>query len=612
MSERIVRIGGACGAYGDSVLAVPQLLTVASLDYLLLDYLSEPVMGAFAKLAEGEPEAGFPPDFLNVHIGPYLEVLAARRIKVVSNAGALRPRALAKALERLAGEKGLALKVAAIDGDDLRSRLPHWDRSSIREMFSGGELPERAVTSCNAYLGAFPIAAALARGADIVVTGRVVDSALALGPLIHEFGWRATDYDLLAAGTMAGHLLECGAQVTGGTFTDWREVPDWANIGFPIGECRRDGRVVITKPPGTGGLVSVGTVAEQLLYEVSDPQAYIVPDVVCDFSNVTLSEAGADRIAVFGAKGYPPTSTYKVCLSYDAGWRAVAYLPIISTEAVAKAERQAAAILGRLDGMLRAHNLGHWTKTYVEVLGGEANFGSHARARGAREVMLRLVVEHEEKQAVDLFAREAPCSIMAMAAGSTVGFVQTNPVSRLFMFLHPKAEVDATLTMEGTSRVVKVPTEGGFHSDMIKRPQPKMQEIADATQTVPLVQLAWARSGDKGDLFNVAVISRRSEYLPYIRAALSCERVAGWYGHLFHDGARRRVERFEAPALSALNFVVHEALDGGSTASARLDFVAKGMAQQLLEFPVPVPEALAVESARKALPRDARPYVGPA
>jgi hypothetical protein len=605
--KRVVKIGGACGAYGDSTLAVPQLLRAPDLDYLILDYLSEPVMAAFAKLAMAEPDAGYPPDFLNVHIGPFLHEIVSRGIKVVSNAGALRPRALAKALERHAREKGLAIRVAAIDGDDLRARAGEIRAAGIRDMFSNAPFPECEITSCNAYLGALPIAEALARGADIVVTGRVVDSALVLGPLIHEFGWKADDYDRLAAGTAAGHLLECGAQVSGGTFTDWRDVPNWSDAGFPIGECHADGTVVITKPAGTGGLISIGTVAEQLLYEVGDPQAYMVPDVACDFSGIALKEVGPDRVEVSGAKGYPPTSTYKACVSYDDGFRGIAYLPIISTEAVAKAERQSAAILSRLDRMLRDQNLGPFAKTNVEIIGGESNFGGHARARNAREVMLRVAVEHKEKRAIDLFARESPCSVMSMSAGSTVGFVQTGVVSRLFMFLLPKRDVMAALTLGSESEDVPVPVNGGFRQEMISRPAAP-PDPKDTDTDVPLVRLAWGRSGDKGDLFNVAVIARRAQYLPYIRAALTPDAVANWYAHLFNDPKRRRVERFEAPGVHALNFLVHESLDGGSTASARMDFVAKGMAQQLLEFPVPVPEKLAASLPREA--PDARPFVG--
>ncbi len=611
MAEKIVRIGGACGAYGDSTLAVPQLLRGGRLDYIVLDYLSEPVMGFFAKLAEAQPDAGYPPDFLNVHIGPYLHEIVAQKIKVVSNAGGMRPRVLAAAIERYAAGRGLQVKVAAVEGDDLRGQVEKFRKGNMREMFSGAPFPDAKIVSCNAYFGAFPIAEALARGADIVVTGRVVDSAIVLGPLIHEFGWKHDDYDLLAAGTAAGHLLECGAQVTGGTFTDWRDVPGWADIGFPIGECHADGTVVMTKSEDTGGLVSVGTVAEQLMYEISDPQSYMVPDVACDFSGIELREVGPNRVRVSGARGYPPTATFKLCTSYDDGWRAVAYLPIISTEAVAKAERQAAEILLRLDRMLREQNLGPFTKTLVEVLGGEANFGAHARQRGAREVMLRIAVEHMDKRAVDLFARESPCSVMSMSAGSSVGFVQSNQVSRLFMSLLPKTEAEATLTFDGKTEPVPVPTKGGFHAGLVRRPvAPALPKDIESTATVPLVHLAWVRSGDKGDLFNVAVIARKPEYLPYISAALTTEAVGLWYRHLFKDPSRRRVDRFDVPGIHALNFIVHESLDGGSTASARIDFVAKGMGQQLLEFPVPVSARLAATLAREAKPLDARPYEG--
>ena len=610
MRRDVVRIGGACGAYGDSTLAVPQLLREPELDYLVLDYLSEPVMAMFAKLAASQPDAGYPPDFLSVHVGPHLEEIALRRIKVISNAGAMRPRKLAAAIEKFAAELGLSIRVAAIDGDDLVPRLSELAGSSIREMFSGRMLPDGDITSCNVYFGAFPIAAALKSGADIVVTGRVVDSALALGALIHEFGWGPRDYDLLAAGTVAGHLLECGAQVSGGTFTDWRDVPNWAEAGFPIGECRRDGSVVITKPSGSGGLVSRGTVAEQLLYEVGDPQAYFVPDVTCDFSTVEVREMGPDRVQVSGAKGYPPTATYKACLSYDDGWRAVVYLPIISIEAVAKAEREASAILAKTATMLREHNLGPWAKTCVEILGGETSFGAHARARDAREVMLRIAVEHDEKAAIDLFARESPCSVMSMSAGSTVGIVQSNPVSRLFMFLVPKGEATPILTLDTRSEMLP-DLAGSFREDMIVRPNgSELPAGAPPMTSVPLIDLAWARSGDKGNLFNVAVIARETEFLPYIRSALTQANVADWYAHLFENGKPGRVDRYDVPGVHALNFVVHDSLDGGSTSSARLDFVAKGMAQQLLEYPVKVPAELASRLDRA--PLDARPYSGPA
>jgi Acyclic terpene utilisation family protein AtuA len=310
MAPAPVRIGGGAGFMMDSALAVPQLLR-AGVDVIILDYLAEGAMGLFGRMKQADPATGFSSDFLTVHIGPHLADIAARKVKIVANAGAVNPEALVAALRKQIAAQGLALTVASIAGDDLMHRLG--DFADRVDMFTGKPFPKAGVHSANAYLGAFPIAKALADGADIVITGRVVDSALALGPLINHFGWGPTEWDKLAGGTVAGHLIECGAQATGGTFTDWQDVDDWANIGSPIAECFADGSCIITKPEGTGGLVSFGTVAEQLLYEVSDPQAYFVPDVTCDLTTVRLSDEGRNRIRVLGATGYPPPDTLKAC-----------------------------------------------------------------------------------------------------------------------------------------------------------------------------------------------------------------------------------------------------------------------------------------------------------
>ena len=228
-------------------------------------------------------------------------------------------------------------------------------------------MPARLLTA-NAYLGALPIAAALAAGADIVVTGRCADSALALGILMHEFGWKADDYDRLAAGSLVGHILECGPQSTGGTFTDWEEVPDWHNIGYPIAECAADGTFVLTKPEGTGGLVAPGSVAEQVLYEVGDPAAYILPDVVADFSHVTVKQVGPDRVKLAGAKGRPPTAQYKVSATFQDGYRAVASISIVGRDAARKAERTAQALLDRARMQFRQQNRADFSATHVEAL----------------------------------------------------------------------------------------------------------------------------------------------------------------------------------------------------------------------------------------------------
>lgn len=595
---KVVRIGGASGALNDSALAVPQLLTVEDLNYLIFDYLGEGAMGLFSRMKAADPGSGFLPDFVDVHIGPHFRALRERGIKVVTNAGGMNPEGLARLIEARAREQGIDLRVAAIIGDDVSQLMPDLPAAERVDMFSGEPLPE-ALTSANAYFGALPIVNALALGADIVVTGRAVDSALVLGPLIHEFGWSMQDYDRLAAGTTAGHLLECGAQVSGGTFTDWQEVPDWANIGFPVGECFEDGSLIITKPAGTGGLVSEGTVAEQLLYEVSDPQAYFVPDVTCDFSAIRLEQVGPDRVRVSGARGYPPTSHYKVSVTYDHGWRSISLQPIIGIDAVAKACRQADAILERTSCMLRARNLGDWSNVQVEVIGAEASYGPHARPVAPREVLLKIVVDSPAMAATDLFWREASAAIMNMSVGTSIAPVlatpRSVPVSHHRSVLLPKTRVEARVVLDGQTVPVIVPMDGGFEPGLITRPvlsceMPGAKEVD--TATVELIRLAYARSGDKGNLFNVGVIARKPEFLPWIRAALTEEAVRDWFAHLFSDDAGARVDRFEVPGIHALNLVVHQSLAGGMTASLRLDPAAKSHAQMLLEMPVPVPNHL--------------------
>ncbi len=592
--ERIVRIGGACASLVDSALSVPQLLGTGTLDYLIFDYLAEGSMAVLGRMQAADPGAGFGADLLTVHVGPYLAELARQRIKVIANAGGVNPRALVAALERQIHAAGLALTVACVDGDDLRERVGALRAAGVRDMFSDAPLPDRRIISANAYLGAWQIAAALADGADIVITGRVVDSALALGPLIHEFGWDAHDYDRLAAGTLAGHLLECGAQVSGGTFTDWHSVPRWEDIGFPIGECHHDGTLIITKPDGTGGLVSVGTVAEQLLYEVSDPADYIVADVRCDFSAVTLEQLGPDRVRVGGAHGFPPTDTYKVCITYEDGWRAIAYQPLIGEQAVHKAERQGQALFTRARRLLAARGLPDFTATSAVIIGAEAGFGAHAHPGGAREVIAKLVADHPERAGAELFAREQWTAISGMSVGTSINLAtQVVPVTGLFLGLVDKRQVTPRYTIRDVTR--ELPDDRGSAAPVARAPSPAPPPVVsppgDAV-SVDLVRLAWARSGDKARLFNVAVIARRAEYLPWLRAALTPQAVGDWFRHLRRDGRAPLVERYDVPGIHAVNLVVHDALEGGINASTQLDPAAKGMAQQLLRFPVPVPAAL--------------------
>jgi len=596
MAGKTIRIAGGSAMAPDSAIAIPQLLQSGGhIDYIIFDHLGEGGMDWLAKLHMADPTTGYSPDFINVHVGPFLHEFKKRGIKLLANAGGMNPSGLAKALEKLIAEKGLRMSVAYVEGDNLKPRQEELNKAGYKEMFSGKPLPENC-NGINAYFGAIPTAVALAKGADIVVTGRAVDSASTLGALIHEFGWKYDDYDKLAAGSAVGHLMECGAQVTGGTFTDWRDVPDWANIGFPIAECEADGSCVITKPDNTGGLVSPATVGEQLLYEISDPQAYMLPDVICDFSAAKIKSVGENRVHVSGVKGYAPTSTYKVCATYNIGWRAVALLSVLGLEAVQKAQRMGEALIERCNILLRASNMGEWNQTHIEVLGSEANFGAHARRSDTREVVLRVIADHDDPRAAGMLAREQLGVCTSMAPGTFSQPPTVAQLTQVFLFLMPKDKFKITLGINGQTEEVKVPTQGGFDQSQIKRPTvPEAAKIAANAPTVRLIDLAWARCGDKGNLFNLGIIARKPEYLSYIRSAMTPKAVGEWYAHCFPKGAEHRVDLYELPGFNAVNYVVHESLAGGSSSSPRIDPLAKGMAQQILEFPIPVSDAIARE-----------------
>ncbi|HWH84686.1 MAG TPA: acyclic terpene utilization AtuA family protein, partial [Burkholderiaceae bacterium] len=388
-----MRIGGASGFWGDTAMAVPQLLAGGGLDYLVFDYLAEVTMSILAAQRAKDASAGYATDFVQITMREALPALRAQGVRVVANAGGVNPLACRDALRALAAELGLALKIGVVLGDDLLARAGEFRAAGVTEMFSGEPFPAK-VASVNAYLGALPIARALDAGCDVVITGRCVDSAVTLGVLMHEFGWRDDAYDELAQGTLAGHLIECGAQATGGLFTDWEQVSDWENIGFPIVEAHADGHFVITKAPETGGLVTPASVAEQLLYEIGDPRAYLVPEVACDFTAVRMTPDGAHRGRVDGATGRAPTAHYKVSATFADGYRNTGFLTIAGTEA--------------------ARGLAAFTETRIEVLGAESMFGAAGRG-DAREVVLKMSAKAASRDTLELFAREFAPAATSMA-----------------------------------------------------------------------------------------------------------------------------------------------------------------------------------------------------
>ncbi len=582
--DRSVRIGGASAAWGDSLMATPQLLAVPQLDYLIYDYLAELTMAILARQRQKNPRLGYAHDFVSGVVGEHLETIAARGVKLVANAGGLNPLGCAQAIEALARERGVPLKVAAVTGDDVMS-----EASRLAGVPQG-------MLSANAYTGAAGIAHALERGAQVVVTGRCVDSALVLGPLVHEFGWRWNDWDRLAQGSLAGHIIECGAQATGGLFSDWEQVPGWENIGYPVLECAPDGSFVVTKPAATGGLVRPETVAEQILYELGDPSAYVLADVVCDFRDVRVEPAGEQRVRVSGARGRAPTPELKVSVTYERDFQLEALSVIRGMRALDKAKKTAEAFLARTRRMMREKGLGDYAETRVEFLGADSLYGPRARGADTREVVLRIAARHGSRAALEFLRKEVASAGVSMAPGTRGHFggrPEIRPCIRHHAAFIARERVPLRIHLDGHEEPVEaaeIPT-----APLTSQPDPAGESApapgGDAVR-VPLIELAWARSGDKGDISNIGVIARRAEFLPWIRRALTPDAVAGWFAHLMRG---RRVERYELPGLGALNFMLYEALGGGGSASLSSDPLGKSYAQILLEFPVEVPAQLLAE-----------------
>lgn len=424
-----IRIGNAQGFWGDSSDAAAKLLTQQpDLDYLTLDYLAEVSLSIMAAQREKDPSAGYARDFLEVVRSLAPRWQAGSKLKLITNAGGLNPAGCARAcIEHLRSTGCAGLKVGVVSGDDVLPIIQaHPESSSFNNAETHepiSQILQRLVTA-NAYLGALPVVKALAEGVDIVITGRVADPSLTVAPCMYHFDWPRTDYDRIAGATVAGHLIECGTQVTGGISTDWLNVPDPAHIGFPVVEVNSDGSCVITKPPGTGGRVDEMTAKEQLLYEIGDPENYLSPDATVSFLGITVKQIGPDRVRVAGAKGRPPPDTYKVSATYRDGFRASGMLTFFGRDAVAKARRCGQIVLQRVRDAGYALQ-----QSLVECLGANACAGGILKTLPEVELLetvLRISVADPRREAVERFTRELAPLVTAGPQGIT-GYAAGRP-----------------------------------------------------------------------------------------------------------------------------------------------------------------------------------------
>ena len=429
MPNETVKIANGQGFWGDSILGPIRLLREGPLDYLTLDYLAEVTLSIMQKLRARDPSKGYATDFVRL-IDRVLPDMLEKEVKVVANAGGVNPHACKDALLEVLGRHGArGVRIAVVEGDDILDRLDELlaDGEELRNMDTGEPLSSvrDRVMSANVYLGAFPIAEALGEGAQIVLTGRGTDPGLVLGPLIHEFGWKQDDHALLAAGTVAGHIVECGAQCTGGNYTDWRRIPNLAMVGYPIIEARTDGSFHVTKHAGTGGLVTRDTVRHQLVYEMGDPRRYLTPDCIADFTSAHLTDEGDDRVRVDGIRGEAATDTFKVSLSYQDGWKSTGQLTISGPDALEKARLCAAIVWERLayDGFEYGPD-----ERMEEYVGAGV---CHAGIAGGEtpdppEVVLRMGVKGPDRAKVDRFGSELVPLVTSGPPGVT-GFAGGRP-----------------------------------------------------------------------------------------------------------------------------------------------------------------------------------------
>jgi hypothetical protein len=583
-----IRIANAGGYWGDDLSQFKRQVELGPVDYVTLDFLAEITMSIMQKQRARDPEAGYARDFIT-QVELTLDLLLEKRVKAVTNAGGVNPAACRRALLAVAAKQGRAIDVAAVAGDDLMARLDELARAgaALDNMEDGRKLAgvRARVSSANAYFGAWPVVEALKSGAQIVVTGRCTDTGITLAPMIHAFGWRPDDWDRLAAGIVAGHIVECGAQSTGGNFTDWHDVPRFAEIGYPILEVNADGSFVVTKHEGTGGAVTVRTVKEQLVYEMGDPRSYITPDVVADFASARLEQAGRDRVRVWGIQGRPAPSSLKVSAAYADGWKANGTLIISGPEALAKSKAFAELFWKRL-------GIG-FEDTLTEHVGASACWGPLAPASEPNEVLLRLGVRDTDRGKIEAFSKMVPAVILSGPPGVAVtgGRPQAQEVVAYWPALVPRDLVRPSLIIEAGERALDWPTPlvpPGAPVNLETPAWPKPAAGRDEIVTVPLSKLAHARSGDKGDMANIGVIARAPEIYPWLAATLTAARVKEYFAGI----CRGEVERHEVANLWALNFLLGESLGGGGTVSLRLDAQGKTLSHALLAMPVQVSRAL--------------------
>jgi len=590
MEKQVIKIANCSGYYGDKLSAAKDMVDGGPIDVLTGDYLAELTMTILfnQRIQRGE-DKGYVGTFLK-QVKDVAQSCKEKNIKIVTNAGGLNPSSMASEIEKILKELSIDLKVAYIDGDDLMPRIDELNKKgevfeNIDKNISLADSECQTLTA-NAYLGAWGIKEALDQGADIVVCPRVTDAAVVIGPAAWKFGWSRTDYDSLAGALAAGHIIECGCQATGGNYSFFKEVPSFDNVGYPIAEIENDGSFTITKHPGTGGLVSVGTVTAQLLYEISSP-AYINPDVVGHFDTLKIEQSGKDRVYVSGCRGSSPPSTHKVCINLAGGYRNGMDLVLTGLDIEEKAKT--------------------FTDTLFNSVGGKEQFDDVSinlhrtdkeNPESNEEAMATLSISVKSKNP-DLVGRLFSAKIIELSLANYPGFFSAGggkkpgPVIVYWPALVDSKHIKEYIHLEGKKTEILPTSQMGFKDNFYQK---NLVDIPPAplgeTEKMPFGALYGARSGDKGGCANIGVWAKTDIAYSFLYEFLTVEKLK----ELLPDLNIFKIDRYDLPNIKSLNFYVHGILEDGVSSNNRVDGQAKSLGEYLRAKIINIPTAVIEEN----------------
>ncbi len=598
--KKKIRIANAGGYWGDDLSAMKRQLIGGKLDYITSDFLAEITMSILQRQRKQNADLGYAVDFLH-QLEECLPLICKKKVRIICNAGGINPRGLGRKIIDLARKQGYDIKVGIVYGDDITDSL--YELTAVGEKFGNMETGEQfldvrsRITTANIYLGAEPVVKALDEGCQIVVTGRVTDTGITLAPMIHEFGWSMDDWNKMASGIVAGHIIECGAQGSGGNITDWEDVASFHNIGYPIIEMEPSGDFVVTKHPGTGGLISEKSIKEQLVYEMGDPAEYISPDGIARFDSLTLKEDGPDRVRISGVTGRPEPESLKVSMSYEDGWKASGMILVSGPETTKKAEIIADIFWKKLNYK--------YEQTRTEVIGSGSIRPLGLATKETNEVLLRFSVLDNDYDKVRRFGMALSTLILSGPAGMAVttgGRPKPKQVIAYWPALIHRTRVTARVLCLSTDgdenfQEINFPIRmGRFSDDNNAKPvSRKPVKFSGAKKEVKLRTLCYARSGDKGDTCNIGVLARSPQIYDWIIDYLTSARLKKFFG----EKVGGNIERFRLDNLEGLNFLLHETLGGGGTRSLMIDPQGKTLAQALLEMKVKAPGEIIPQKSKK-------------